>query len=81
MYDVSTTTTERRDWDISATERFDMLKFFSNYGLEHWGSDTQVWRRLIIYVCVNCSTGSRENTQFYAELDVFLVSLRTCWSS
>ncbi|KAF9199872.1 tRNA-dihydrouridine(47) synthase [NAD(P)(+)]-like protein [Haplosporangium sp. Z 27] len=30
-----------RDWDISSGERFDMMKRFCNYGLEHWGSDTQ----------------------------------------
>ncbi|XP_066287288.1 tRNA-dihydrouridine(47) synthase [NAD(P)(+)]-like [Branchiostoma lanceolatum] len=32
---------EQRHWDISSHERFQMLKDFSNYGLEHWGSDTQ----------------------------------------
>jgi tRNA-dihydrouridine synthase 3 len=32
---------EQRVIDISATERFDMLKRFCNYGLEHWGSDDQ----------------------------------------
>ncbi|KAF9178275.1 tRNA-dihydrouridine(47) synthase [NAD(P)(+)]-like protein [Haplosporangium sp. Z 767] len=30
-----------RDWDISSGERFDMMKQFCDYGLEHWGSDTQ----------------------------------------
>ncbi|KAF9364497.1 tRNA-dihydrouridine(47) synthase [NAD(P)(+)]-like protein [Mortierella sp. NVP85] len=31
----------RRDWDISSGERFDMMKRFCDYGMEHWGSDTQ----------------------------------------
>lgn len=32
---------EQRDWDITSTERFEILRRFVNYGLEHWGSDTK----------------------------------------
>lgn len=32
---------EQKVWDIRSSERFDILKKYSNYGLEHWGSDTQ----------------------------------------
>lgn len=32
---------EKREWDISSGERLDILKEFTNYGMEHWGSDTE----------------------------------------
>ncbi|XP_071452039.1 tRNA-dihydrouridine(47) synthase [NAD(P)(+)]-like [Hetaerina americana] len=32
---------ERKHYDISSGERFEILKKYANYGLEHWGSDNK----------------------------------------
>lgn len=32
---------EQQHWDIRSSERLDMLRDFTNYGMEHWGSDEE----------------------------------------
>ncbi|XP_030746713.1 tRNA-dihydrouridine(47) synthase [NAD(P)(+)]-like [Sitophilus oryzae] len=32
---------EQKIWDISSKERFDIIKKYVNYGLDHWGSDSR----------------------------------------
>lgn len=32
---------EQKSWDPTSAERFEMLQKYTNYGLEHWGSDTK----------------------------------------
>ncbi|KAI8901429.1 tRNA-dihydrouridine(47) synthase [NAD(P)(+)] [Globomyces pollinis-pini] len=38
-------------WDISATERFDLLKDFGKYGMEFWGTDTMGINQTRKFMC------------------------------
>lgn len=80
---------ERRHWDISSRERFDMLRDFVNFGLEHWGSDARVHIVVCVCVCVcvhhlvaslshslPCPPGRQHDTPIPAGVAQLLVPVR-----
>lgn len=50
---------ERREWDISATERLEGIRKYAEYGLSHWGSDTQGINTTRRFLCEALSFQSR----------------------
>ena len=57
-------------YDISATERLEILQKFCHYGLEHWGSDSQgvtTTRRFLLewmsFLCKYAPVGATESIQ------------------
>jgi tRNA-dihydrouridine synthase 3 len=46
---------ERREWDISATERLELIRKFAEYGITHWGSDTEGINKARRYLCESIS--------------------------
>ncbi|SCV70048.1 BQ2448_1442 [Microbotryum intermedium] len=46
---------ERRDWDISATERLEMIGKLTDFGLEHFGSDQIGVNHVRRFVCESLS--------------------------
>lgn len=42
---------ERREWDISATERLDLVRQYAEYGISHFGTDTAGIQTARRYLC------------------------------
>lgn len=74
---VFTEIKEQRHWDIRSSERLDILRRYTNYGLEHWGSDTQVRGRVVCY-CLSLllyHTGSRKYKEVPLRMAELLVQV------
>lgn len=56
---IFTEIAERREWDISATERLEGIRKFAEYGLSHWGSDTMGVNTTRRFLCEALSFQSR----------------------
>ncbi|KAL7414904.1 hypothetical protein BDY24DRAFT_384976 [Mrakia frigida] len=46
---------ERREWDISAVERLEFIRKFAEFGITHWGSDTEGINKTRRYLCESIS--------------------------
>jgi len=48
---IFTEVKERREWDISATERLELVRKYAEYGLNHFGTDTPGVNTTRRYLC------------------------------
>ncbi|KAF9011796.1 hypothetical protein BDQ17DRAFT_1387388 [Cyathus striatus] len=52
---IFTEVKEKREWDISARERLDLIRNYAEYGLNHFGSDTAGLNATRRYLCESLS--------------------------
>ncbi|CAB3991474.1 tRNA-dihydrouridine(47) synthase [NAD(P)(+)]-like isoform X2, partial [Paramuricea clavata] len=65
---------EQRHWDISSSERLDIIKEYVNYGLEHWGSDSEVLKNDIVHLKMELE---KDVSQLKAGLESDITHLKT----